>query len=137
MRLADFTGLWTIEREIDDLRAGRRGWFRGRARFVPSGGGLAYREEGTLELDGAAPMAATRALLWRGTEGGVEVCFEDGRFFHAFATGTRTPSAEHPCGPDLYRVRYDFRAWPVWRAEWQAQGPRKDYRLLSTYAPLD
>lgn len=136
MRLRSFTGLWSIEREIEDIRAGGRGWFRGQGRFVADAHGLVYREEGTLELEGAAPMPASRVLLWREADGVIAVSFADGRPFHAFPADAATPEAEHPCGPDIYRVRYDFRGWPLWRASWHAQGPRKDYRLVSTYRPL-
>ena len=135
MRLASFTGLWQLERRIDDRRAARAGRLTGTARVTPASGGLAYLEQGVLTLDGAAPMTAARALLWREAEGRIEVRFDDGRFFHSFPADAPEPVAEHPCGPDLYRVRYDFRAWPRWRSEWRAQGTHKDYRLVSVYDP--
>jgi len=45
------------------------------------------------------------------------------------------PAAEHDCPPDHYRVRYDFRSWPRWQADWRVRGPRKDYTLGSAYQP--
>ena len=43
------------------------------------------------------------------------------------------PVADHWCDPDTYKVRYDFREWPLWRAEWRVTGPRKDYVMRSVY----
>lgn len=143
MELADFEGRWALTRRIDDARANARGRFEGEARFTAAPGGLAYVEEGRLRLGTAPPMTATRRYFWRavpgvvrgeGATGGViEIDFADGSFFHAFPTDAARPEAEHACAPDHYRVRYDFTAWPAWRAEWRVLGPRKDYRMVSDY----
>lgn len=134
MRVEAFEGLWEIERDIEDVRAGRAGRFVGRASFRPSADGLAYREEGELTLEGAAPMAASRDYLWRdGPGGAIEVLFGDGRFFHAFHPDEAAPAAVHACDPDTYRVRYDFSRWPRWQADWRVTGPRKDYAMLSRF----
>ncbi len=136
MRLQSFTGLWRLERTIEDVRAGRTGRFSGEARFEPAPDGLAYREDGTLSFPGVTPMRARRRYLWRdGGAGTIDVRFEDGRFFHRFDAEDPAPAAAHDCPPDRYRVRYDFRDWPRWRAEWRVEGPRKDYGMLSEYAP--
>ncbi|MCE8467683.1 DUF6314 family protein, partial [Rhodovulum sulfidophilum] len=58
----------------------------------------------------------------------------DGRFFHLIAPGAR-PEARHDCAPDLYRVRYDFSAWPCWSSFWEVRGPRKNYAMESSYRP--
>ncbi|WP_350459670.1 DUF6314 family protein [Amaricoccus sp.] len=131
-----FAGLWRIERRIDDLRAGAEGAFRGEARFRPASGGLDYAETGTLRLGTAPPLTASRSYFWReGVGDMIEVRFQDGRFFHRFAADDPTPSAEHSCDPDQYAVRYDFRRWPNWRAEWRVVGPRKDYAMVTDYGP--
>jgi hypothetical protein len=136
MRLEAFAGLWVIERDIEDVRAGRAGRFAGTARFAPVADGLAYHEEGTLALDGTRPMRAARRYLWRdGGAGTIEVLFEDGRLFHRFCADEPEPAAEHECPPDRYRVRYDFARWPRWRAEWRVSGPRKDYGIVSRFSP--
>ena len=135
MELRAFEGRWRIEREIEDVAAGRTGRFVGEAVFAAVAGGLDYAETGTLAFDGAAPMAACRRYLWRDAGSGtVEVCFEDGRFFHRIDLEAPLPAAAHACAPDLYRVRYDFGDWPRWRAEWRVSGPRKDYAMVSRYA---
>ena len=138
MRLEAFAGDWRIERSIEDVRAGRRGRFTGTARFAPLPEGLAYHEAGTLAFDGSPPMAAERRYLWRDAGAGtIEVLFDDGRFFHGFDADELAPGARHDCPPDLYRVRYDFRHWPHWQAEWRVSGPRKDYGMVSTYLRAD
>lgn len=135
MRLEAFTGEWVLEREIEDVRAGRTGRFSGRATFRPAAaGGLAYREEGTLAFGDGPAMTATRDYLWRDAGAGViEVLFGDGRFFHRFMPEEEAPGDLHHCDPDVYRVRYDFARWPFWRAEWRVTGPRKDYAMVSGY----
>jgi hypothetical protein len=127
---ADFLGAWQITRAITDRRGGPPGHFAGTARFTPAPGGLRYAEEGCLTL-GTTQMRATREHLWLFGPAGVEVRFADGRPFHAFRWDAA--AAEHPCGADLYRVRYDFSAWPVWSATWDVTGPRKDYAMRSLW----
>jgi hypothetical protein len=135
MRLDAFRGAWTITRAIEDVRQARIGRLDGRATFTPVPDGLAYREEGQLVLDGVT-YAATRDYLWRdGGAGTIEVLFADGRFFHRFYADEDRPAAVHDCGADQYRVRYDFRRWPRWRAEWRVRGPSKDYGIVSDYRP--
>ncbi len=136
MQLRAFAGRWRIGRTIEDVRAGRSGRLAGTARFAPVPEGLAYREEGTLAFPGSAPMRASRGYLWRdGGAGTIDVHFADGRFFHRFDAEDAAPASSHHCPPDLYRVRYDFRAWPRWQAEWRVTGPRKDYAMVTTYTP--
>ena len=136
MRLLSFTGRWRIERTIEDVRAGRTGRMAGTARFDPDPHGLAYLEEGTLAFPGAAPMRATRRYLWRdGGAGTIDVLFADGRFFHRFDAEDPQPATTHDCPPDVYRVRYDFRRWPRWKAEWRVAGPGKDYATVTTFTP--
>jgi len=130
MDAAAFEGEWRIMRVIHDRTGGPEGRFAGVARFVPVAGGLDYHEEGELQL-GAAVFRATRDYRWDFGAAGVEVFFTDGRFFHAF--GWNAVEAEHLCAADLYRVRYDFAAWPRWEAVWEVRGPRKDYVMRTTY----
>lgn len=128
--LADFEGMWRLERDVvHDGAAPAQ--FKGEARFTHGQGGLVYREMGVLEIPGQAPMRAERCYLWRARpEGCIDVLFEDGRYFHSIAG---TAEARHWCDPDLYNVRYDFAAWPDWSATWHVQGPRKAYRMVSRY----
>ena len=137
MRLESFTGAWALQRAIEDVRTGRAGSLTGEARFTAVADGLAYSEDGRLAFAGSPPMRASRRYLWKnGGAGTVEVWFEDSRFFHRFDAEDPAPAAAHDCRPDTYRVRYDFRAWPRWQAEWRVTGPRKDYGIVSRYRPL-
>lgn len=135
MRLADFEGVWRLERGIEDFRGGTPGRFAGEARFIRDAAGLVYAETGTLVLGGAAPVPASRSYLWREAGGAIELRFAGGGFFHRFDRHAAAPEAEHLCAPDRYRVRYDFARWPLWSAVWRVSGPRKDYAMASAYAP--
>lgn len=132
--LADFEGVWALDRRIDDRRAGLTGRLEGQARFMAGQGGLLLTETGPLRYGDAAPLQAERRYLWREEAGGIAVYFEDGRPFHWFSAD-RT-EARHECPPDLYHVRYDVSAWPEWRSVWQVTGPRKEYVMTSLYTRL-
>ena len=130
--LAAFAGQWTVARTIDDLRAGQVSEFSGQAHLCQSESGLLYREAGRIELGNGHSLAAERRYLWSETAQGIEVRFDDGRFFHVIGAGTQV-SVAHDCTPDSYVGAYDFAAWPEWRISWTVEGPRKSYRMRSTY----
>ncbi|TCP42366.1 DUF6314 family protein [Rhodovulum marinum] len=130
-----FLGEWRLSRVIADARAGHDATLEGRAVFTRGQGGLVQAESGTLNLPGQSPMTAERRYLWRAGRAGIDVLFEDGRFFHTLAPGTRA-EAVHDCPPDRYEVAYDFAAWPRWTSLWRVTGPRKDYVMRSVYAPV-
>ncbi|SIO24969.1 hypothetical protein SAMN05444722_1020 [Rhodovulum sp. ES.010] len=132
--LADFIGLWRLSRIIEDARAGHLARFEGQARLSEGAGGLVYAETGALRLPGQPAFTATRRYLWRAGAAGIDIFFEDGRFFHAIRPGT-APKASHDCPPDRYAVAYDFAHWPLWSSRWRVTGPRKDYVMVSRYAP--
>jgi hypothetical protein len=124
-----FEGRWAVSREIADTK-GADGQFAGEALFTREGAGLRYVETGVLRV-GAAQMQAERQYTW--TSGaGIEVWFEDGRFFHRFDLA-ETAAAAHDCPPDWYEVSYNFGAWPAWSSRWRVPGPRKDYVMTSRY----
>jgi hypothetical protein len=127
---AEFEGEWQVARVIADRAGGPDARFDGVARFARAAWGLAYAEEGDLRIGGAV-LRATRDYRWVFGSDGVEVFFGDGRFFHAFRFDAA--EAEHLCGEDLYRVKYGFERWPLWVAEWDVRGPRKEYRMRSEF----
>ena len=135
-QLEDFLGTWRLRRRILDRRAGEAGRLAGLVRFEEGAGGAVQREEGTLTLALRPPMTATRTYLWSTAPGRLVVRFADGGEFHEFADDASLAEAEHLCGDDCYRVRYDFRGWPYWRAVWSVTGPRKDLVITSAFAPL-
>ncbi len=135
--LADFLGHWTLARTIDDRQASRTGRLEGQATLVSQDDTAAlYEEEGTLQMDGQPDLIATRRYIWQDSgQGRITVHFDDGRVFHEIELDRKMPIAEHVCDPDFYHVTYDFSRWPDWSSEWRVRGPRKDYRMVSTYRP--
>ncbi|WP_375552030.1 MULTISPECIES: DUF6314 family protein [Rhodophyticola] len=129
--LADLEGVWRLDRQIEDRRAGLSGLLEGEAVWQPDGTGLTQIETGLLRYGDAAPMQATRRYLWREEAGLLRVYFDDGRPFHEL-TGA-APEARHVCPPDIYDVRYDLTGWPDWSARWHVTGPRKEAVITSRY----
>lgn len=130
--LVDFIGLWDLHRSIHDFATGQTGTFRGTARFASGDGALNYHEAGEMRLGTGPALWAERRYLWRQGACGIEVYFDDGRFFHLIEPQPR-PEADHWCDPDSYRVAYDFSDWPRWSARWTVTGPRKNYQMISDY----
>ncbi len=133
----DFLGRWRLRREITDHRLRQTGDLEGDAVLSRATDGmLDYAEAGELRYGDGPPMEASRAYRWHFVAGAVEVFFSDGRPFHSFEPAGHVEGTDHPCGADLYRVRYDFTRWPNWIATWAVKGPRKDYTAVSTYAQM-
>jgi Family of unknown function (DUF6314) len=131
---ADFVGTWQVGRVISDRLAGQTGRFDGQVVLSPRGGdGLNYVETGFLRLGNGPALTATRRYMWVFQPGLVQVSFDDGRPFHSFTPGVDGAGTDHLCAADFYRVTYGFAGWPVWTAQWQVSGPRKDYTLDSRY----
>lgn len=127
-------GAWELSRRLWDRRQGERGSFEGEARFEADGEALAYRESGRLRL-GAHAGPAHRALLFAFPAPGLaQVRFPDGRFFHALDLSLGPFEAEHPCGADRYRGRFQAVGADAWRATWRVLGPNKDQIIESLYA---
>ncbi len=125
--LADFEGVWQIEREIIPAE-GPRAIFEGRAVWTRGTIECDYVETGTLRMPATSPMHAERRYVWRDD---LSVFFSDGRFFHAVPPSGG--GATHFCDPDTYVVAYDFADWPVFRVRWTVRGPRKAYVSNSVY----
>ncbi|MDX8151685.1 DUF6314 family protein [Patulibacter brassicae] len=142
-------GAWTIEREIDDRLAGRRGTLRGTATFRPRGARLEWLERGTLRI-GDLETAATRRLwivpadedVGRPSPAGAppsravgrwEVRFEDGRPFHPLDLRDGGCAVDHPCRADHYAGSYAVLDRDAFRARWRVVGPRKDQLISSLY----
>lgn len=128
-----FIGEWRVERTIDDLKSGDTGTFTGVVSFAPIPEGLAYREEGTLEM-GAWQGPAFRSYIWElGEDGAVNVHFADGRFFHRFSLTGGDAAMVHACDPDLYRGRIAAVSEAEFKITWRIIGPRKDLDMRSLY----
>ena len=131
LSLDDFMGhSWDITRQILDHQQDQTVQFQGKCRITDGW----YHEDGQLILQHSPPLASSRRYRWHpGLAGGIDVFFEDDRFFHNIDLMQSVPSAHHFCPPDDYHVAYDFAAWPDWTAHWQASGPRKSYDMRSCY----
>ncbi|MGB7244942.1 MAG: DUF6314 family protein [Sulfitobacter sp.] len=125
--LADFAGKWRLSRRILPDH-GPEAEFEGTAEWVWSDDRLLYRENGLLKLQGLTPMQAERRYVW-GAD--LSVFFDDGRFFHQIPRDGG--EALHWCDPDTYVVRYDFDPWPMFQVHWDVRGPKKAYKMQSTY----
>jgi len=130
--LDDFLGRFSVERRIEDRRAGAQSWFEGRAEITAQDDGALYLEKGDLIL-GAQRFTAERSYLWRPAGARIEVLFDDGRPFHDFDPVSGGQATEHLCGDDVYRGGYDFREWSCWSVTWEVSGPRKDYASVTWY----
>lgn len=131
MELGDFEGLWQFTRHVAN-GMGPDAEVTGTVRFVPCADGLQLIEEGEMRLPGQAPMRAARRYHWTAADQGIDVFFDDGRYFHRIDAGLQV-AGHHDCPPDLYDVAYDFSAWPVWQAVWTVRGPRKSYVMTTDY----
>ena len=121
-------------RSIEDRLSGKKGQLTGTAVLTPSDAGLRYEENGALTYGDEPPLTASRVYLWsKGKAGSIDVAFGDGGEFHSFSLGRTMPEATHICDPDMYYVTYDFSSWPRWSNAWRVVGPRKNYRMQSTY----
>ncbi|MCL3882581.1 DUF6314 family protein [Marivita sp. GX14005] len=130
--LRDFEGSWAVSRVILDRTAGPCR-FDGTAQFSSTSFGLHYSEAGRLYLPDHAPIRAERQYLWQSCGNRIEVKFSNGAAFHTFDPAD--PRAAHFCDPDSYSVTYHFENWPIWRSTWIVRGPRKSYRMVTTYRP--
>jgi len=132
-QLMDFCGSWRLGREIIDLKTGTRGHMDGMATFEPDSSSLRYFEVGRLVLAGQPELQASRRYWWQPRSDGVDICFDNGQFFHRLDITQHITTAKHVCAADTYNASYDFSEWPAWSATWHVSGPRKLYSMTSRY----
>ncbi|MEM8977868.1 MAG: DUF6314 family protein [Pseudomonadota bacterium] len=131
--LIDFLGDWRVSRLIEDA-SGAQTRFEGLARLDGDAQAAVYEEKGQLQLATGTALQAERRYHWRESGEGVQIFFEDNRFFHALPKDGS--QAEHFCDPDTYALTYDFEDWPNWRVDWRVEGPKKSYTARTTYRRL-
>jgi hypothetical protein len=133
LKMADFTGChWVISRYISDHTQDAKLMFAGRCE-VSDGW---YEETGQMVLPDGQALLSTRRYRWDATLEGVDVHFDDGRFFHRIDLVHSAPQDRHFCDLDDYAVSYKFTQWPIWTSLWKVKGPRKDYEMHSSYRKL-
>lgn len=126
-------GTWSVEREIRAAGRGVVGGFAGEGRFTPVAAPtphLRYLETGEMWLDGHAGPAS-RALRYHVDGTRAEVCFDDGRPFHALELRDGADAASHPCGDDAYQGWFEVIDADTWRHEWRVVGPAKDHVIAT------
>lgn len=123
-------GSWTVEREINE-GAGR---FTGDARFAPDGrGGLSWREQGRLSIDGHDGPAYRNLRIVPGAGERAEVRFDDDRPFHDLDLRDGCWEPLHLCGLDTYRGRFTAQTHDHWTTCWRVSGPGRDDVIDTTY----
>ena len=125
--LLDFEGVWNVQRQITP-KSGPPAVFAGKAVWSSENGGLSYKEQGLMTLEGHPPMQAERRYFW---DADLRVFFDDCRYFHSIPREGGV--ARHWCDPDSYTITYDFGDWPKFRVLWHVAGPRKDYTAVTQY----
>jgi Family of unknown function (DUF6314) len=136
---ATLSGGWRLRRRYTD---GCR--FEGVARFVEDCGAMALAETGTLRFAGGGePLAASRNWTWRLIGANrLQVHFRDPMrdyLYHdvsVIAGGDGwTGGADHDCGADHYRGRYDFENDRIVVRQ-SVAGPQKRYAFVTHYLRL-
>lgn len=131
--LAYLTGSWTLERAIDDHRAGTTGSFEGDGEVRAAGRRGRYEEHGQFRL-GSYHASAHRALdLVGDDDGGVALHFLDGRPFIDLNLAHGTWRAMHQCSPDLYELEFEVGSSDLLVERWRVTGPAKDYEARTTW----
>jgi hypothetical protein len=123
-----------VERQLLDRSAGTRGTFSGVVHFSPAddGGGLAFREEGTVRWPSWTGPASREYLLKPADRAdALDVFFADGRPFHRMSFTREANLDRHWCDPDTYRVTYALEGPDRFSYAWDVRGPDKDLLLTS------
>jgi hypothetical protein len=126
-------GEWSLERRVQDRRAGHDGRLTGGAAFTAEGESLLYREQGRLVIGDHDGPALQSYRYTFATAGRAAVQFGDGRFFHDLDLTTGAWHCTHLCDPDRYQGAFTVPDADSWRVVWTVAGPRKDLVLDSTY----
>jgi Family of unknown function (DUF6314) len=118
----ELVGEWRLQRRVADRRLRQYGRVEGLLTIAPHGDGLAWREHGTLSIQGRSHDVSRTYLLADGW-----VLFDDGRPFHPWRPGEWV---DHLCSQDTYRGLVDVGPARI-RTLWDVSGPAKDQRLVT------
>ena len=135
---ASTEGRWSVARTLFDRSAGTRGTFTGVVIFSGNdGGGLRFREEGTVRWPAGSgetftgPATREYLLVPTASPDALDMTFPDGRPFHRMSFTPEASQDRHWCDPDTYRVTYTLLGPDRFSYVWDVTGPRKDLLLES------
>jgi hypothetical protein len=121
-------GAWAFDRQVTP-----GGAMIGRAVFNQAGVGVYdYDEAGKWALDDGTLGEFSRRYSYRLIDDQIHVYYADGvdngKLFHVLdVTDERVAQAEHLCGQDLYKSKYEFDLPNNFKITHAVKGPKKDY----------
>lgn len=134
-------GEWSVERLIEDRRAGTRSYALGTASLVREEPDRILWTEHTKLTHAGSEFDASRQLVLVRDGDDWHVHFDHGGYFHPWRPGE---TVHHPCGEDAYegQIRLDDPPSPdapidCWRIFWRVTGPRKDLAIEVVLSRLD
>lgn len=127
----DLEGVWDLSRSITGV-----GLVTGSAAFrALNGGTLSYREEVEVSNADGHRVRAYREYLYERLDDAVVVRFTDNKVFLTLrptaADGALVAEDQHPCGADVYVVRYRH-ASRVLQIDIDVRGPTENYDIRTT-----
>jgi hypothetical protein len=131
-------GVWAFDRQVTP-----GGTMTGRAVFEQAGHSTYdYEEQGSLTLDTGTTHDVARRYSYRLIDNEIHVYYADGvdsgKLFHVLdAADERVAQAEHLCGQDLYKSKYEFDLPYGFKIIHEVKGPKKDYLSETTFMRLD
>ena len=126
-------GDWRLRRRLVSLESQQSGMAEGQANFRLLDDGLDYIETAEVRFAGYSGRATRRHRYRLAGSGRADVCFADGRFFHALDLRRGRWRAEHVCGRDIYCGSFRVLGPGLWVVRWRVRGPHKDLRITSLY----
>ena len=128
------TGVWRIERQIEDQHDLHTGSFLGEAAFTPSSLRLLkWAESGILTLKHYQNRVEAAYQIAFEDNSAPIVQFPDGRVFFPLDVQNGRCAINHPCGEDHYRGEWVFESSDRFTLFWLVTGPRKNYTVHSIY----
>jgi hypothetical protein len=138
-----FAGRWRLGREIPGVAR-----FGGEAVFAATevADVLAYAESGVLAMTSGHRAPASRRLLYCRMAGRLAIKDDDvlrrGALLHLLAFARPSQGATwiarhvHRCGDDAYDLEFRIIAADCFETHYRVAGPRKGYRIFTTYRRL-
>lgn len=128
----NLTGTWNVSREIENF-----GSAAGTATFVYKGeNSIHYREDIKVEPFTTDSYEAFREYFYKydKDDDKITMYFKDLQLFSELEiSGEKKLSGEHLCGLDNYNVLFNFLSQDKFTTSYHVKGPKKDYKIETTY----